>query len=115
MKKKKMTDLEKDKEFKLFQDAFYNVLGKFVDRGYDMLERHRPGEVIKEGIVETLLFTLLWDGMTLPFRKENSRDSLAQLEDIKDLCYKIINGKGPEALSEDGFELEKTPPKNKLN
>jgi hypothetical protein len=34
MKKKKMTDLEKDKEFKLFQDAFYNVLGKFVDRGY---------------------------------------------------------------------------------
>jgi hypothetical protein len=107
MKKKKMTDLEKDKEFKLFQDAFYNVLGKFVDRGYDMLERHRPGEIIRDGIVETLLFTLLWEGITHSTRKEN-------IEDVKDLCNKIMDGKGPEALKED-FEIDKVPPKNKLN
>lgn len=114
MKKKKMTDLEKDKEFKLFQDAFYNVLGKFVDRGYDMLERHRPGEVIRDGIVETLLFTLLWEGITHSMRKENSIEGLRDLEDVKDLCYKIMDGKGPEALKDD-FEIEKVPPKNKLN
>jgi hypothetical protein len=63
---------KKTKSLKLFQDAFYNVLGKFVDRGYDMLERHRPGEVIKEGIVETLLFTLLWDGMTHFLREKKT-------------------------------------------
>jgi|TARA_R110000822_G_scaffold35407_1_gene99840 ABC-type cobalt transport system substrate-binding protein len=113
MSNKKITEAEKDQEFKKFQGAFQNVLGKFLVEGYDMLYRHKVHTKFqpKAGSVEALLFTLLWSNVLYTYSEEEDSDTL---EHIHQLFSKILNGDGPEPM-EELSGIEKIPSKHKLN
>ena len=112
-KGQQMTDLDKldknEKEFIMYQEAFYNILRKFYREG-DKLMKKGPSAVTETvGYIDSLLFLLLWQII------KDKHDKL-ELDIIRDLFMSILEGDSPLGeMSKLNTHPRMNIPKDKLN
>lgn len=107
MKVNDLDQLDKnEKEFIMYQEAFYNILRKFYREGDKLMKKSPSPETETLGYVDSLLFLLLWQTIKGKYDK-------VDVDIIRDLFIGILNGETP--LGELSPLSQRDLPKNKLN